>query len=201
MQSPLWGEHLNQPLRGWPLPTGQWPIWTPQLVATKGLLRIQSNGMARAPATLPGSRQVSCKVILLLSQSPFRHRLSSRAKIAASGAGEYCDIIPRFSQQTPLQPADPACPLETKAKVLGDDFGGSEPLPAPWLQFWALSMNRNCPHLAVSLGEEECTVAGPMPTSTSPGLSVTDLQGPRSLSGPEAHRLGWGLEDGTQPGG
>lgn len=74
---------------------------------------------------------MSCKVISLLSQSPFRRRRSSRAKAAASEAGEYCDIILGFSQQTPFQPTDPACPLETRAKVLGEDFGGSEPLPAP----------------------------------------------------------------------
>ena len=34
-------------------------------------------------------------------------------------------------------------PLETRAKVLGNDFGGSRPLPAHWLQFWALFINRN----------------------------------------------------------
>ena len=71
----------------WSFSKGQWPIWPLQLVATKDLLRIQSNGTAKTPATLPGSPRVSCKVISLLLLSPFRHRLSSRAKIAASEAG------------------------------------------------------------------------------------------------------------------
>lgn len=126
MQSPLWGEHLNQPLGGGPYPqvsglSGHHSLWPPKACRERNL-------MARAPATLPGSGRVSCKVISRLPQPPFGHRLSSRAKIAASEAGEYCDITPRCSQQTPLQPADPACPLETKAKVLGDDFGGLAPV-------------------------------------------------------------------------
>lgn len=191
MQSPLQGEHLNQPFSTWPFPKGRWPIWPLQLAATKDLPRIQSNGAAKAPAALPRSSRVSCKVISLRSLSPFRHRLSSRAKIAASEAGECCDIIPRFSQQTPLQTAGPACSLETKAKVLVDDFGGPGPRPAPRLQSWALSVNRNPPNLAFYLGEEKCTQQCSVAHLHLPRAKHHRLAGACSLPGPGAHRLGW----------
>lgn len=90
----------RQPFSGRPLLQGQGPIWPPQAAATKDLLRIQSCAATKAAVTLPGSGRGSGKVILLLSQSPFRHSLSSRAKIE-----EHCDIIRRFSKQTLLHPA------------------------------------------------------------------------------------------------
>lgn len=53
MQRQLW-DHLNQLFSEWPFPRGQWPIWPPQLAVTKDLPRIQSNGVAKAEATLLG---------------------------------------------------------------------------------------------------------------------------------------------------
>lgn len=78
----------------------------------------------------------------------------------------------------------------------------SGPFAVPWLPFWALSVSRNPPHLDIyPPDEEECTVAGPVPTSTSQELSTADLQEPAASLGQE--HTGWAgdAEDGTQPGG
>lgn len=64
---------------------------------------------------------------------------------------------------------------------LGGDCGVSEPLLASWLQFWDLSVNINGSCSVASVNEEgytqQHTVTGPKSPSTSPRLSVADLQG------------------------
>lgn len=92
--------------------------------------------------------------------------------------------------------------METWAKVLGDGFSGLRPLSSSLAPILGSVCEQESPHLDIyPPDEEECTVAGPVPTSTSPELSTADLQEPAAPLGQE--HTGWAgdAEDGTQPGG
>lgn len=81
----------------------------------------------------------------------------------------------------------------------------SDPFPCPWLLSGLYEQEFHPYSDVYPPGKEECpqqgTVAGPGPTSTSPGLSAAGLQGPAGFLGQE--HVGWAgdAEDGSRPRG